>query len=95
VESLTKLNAGEVSKRLSELRGWTVEGGLLSKRFEFASFSKTFAFIAQVALLAERLQHHPNWSGVYTCVVIRLETHEAGGLTDTDFVFAKELDSFG
>ncbi len=61
----------------------------LRRSFEFADFVEAFGFMSQVALLAERNDHHPDWSNVYNRVVINLSTHVAGGITALDFKLAK------
>lgn len=83
-----KLEDHEVQARLEELTGWEVRGGKLHREFGFADFVDAFRFISGVALIAERMDHHPEWSNVYNRVVIDLTTHDAGGLTDLDFELA-------
>lgn len=70
--------------------GWTLEAGgsALIASFRFRDFVEAFGFMARVALLAERCNHHPEWSNVYDQVDIRLTTHEAGGVTQRDFDLA-------
>ncbi|MFD1697652.1 4a-hydroxytetrahydrobiopterin dehydratase [Roseibium aestuarii] len=90
-----RLNPGEVAMKLEALDGWTVhdsQGGSISRGFEFADFSQAFGFMTRVALAAEKLDHHPDWSNVYKTVKIRLSTHDAGGLTDLDFKLAGIID---
>lgn len=66
--------------------GWTLEDGgkAIRRTFTFGSFAEAFAFMARVALAAEKMDHHPEWSNVYNRVSVRLTTHDAGGLTDRD-----------
>lgn len=78
---------------LAELPGWAVEDGKLHRSFEFADFAEAFAFMAGVALRAERADHHPEWSNVYRTVVVDLVTHEAGGITGKDLALAAEMDA--
>ena len=73
---------------MAEVAGWEVRGGKLHREFRFADFVSAFAFMAAVALVAERSDHHPEWSNVYNRVVIDLSTHDAGGLTAKDFELA-------
>jgi 4a-hydroxytetrahydrobiopterin dehydratase len=84
------LDAAEVARRCAELDGWRVEegGGRIAKGFVFRDFSRAFAFMTAVALRAEKLDHHPNWSNVYSKVDVSLWTHSAGGVTDLDFRLA-------
>ena len=72
---------------------WQEIDGALHKKFEFRNFAEAFAFMTRVAFLAEKLDHHPNWSNVYNTVVIELTTHDAGNLvTEKDRNLAKEID---
>lgn len=64
----------------------------IRRRFEFEDFSAAFAFMTQVALVAERHNHHPEWTNVYDWVDITLTTHDAGGLTGNDIVLAQHID---
>lgn len=83
-----KLDASELADRLRGLPGWELRNGKLRRQFRFGDFSDAFAFMTRVALLAERLDHHPDWSNVYDRVTIELVTHDAGGITETDVEFA-------
>lgn len=67
-------------------------GGCLSRTFVFADFVQAFGFMAQVALHAEKMNHHPEWSNVYNRVDIVLTTHDAGGLTERDITLARIAD---
>ena len=86
-----KLDDSEISGRLSEIGGWSYEDGSLTREFQFDNFVAAFGFMSSVALLAEKLDHHPNWSNVYNTVEIALNTHDAGGVTDFDFVLAGQI----
>jgi 4a-hydroxytetrahydrobiopterin dehydratase len=72
---------------------WTEEGGALIRRFAFADFSEAWAFMSRVALIAEAMDHHPEWSNVWNKVDIRLTTHDAGGLTEKDREMAARIDA--
>jgi 4a-hydroxytetrahydrobiopterin dehydratase len=72
---------------------WELVDGKLEKVFSFPDFVGAFAFMTRVALLAEKQDHHPEWSNVYGKVRIRLSTHEAGGITDLDFALARRIES--
>lgn len=80
----------------AELPGWrAVEGrDALTKSFSFKSFSEAWGFMARVALAAEKLNHHPEWSNVYNRVEITLTTHDCDGLSDLDVKLAKRIDKF-
>ena len=79
---------------LASLSGWTAgEGGdSLAKTFQFEDFNAAFGFMARVALLAEKLDHHPEWSNVYGRVDVLLTTHDAGGVTELDLRLARFMD---
>lgn len=77
---------------LEALPEWRREGGAIERSLEFDDFVAAFAFMCSVALLAERANHHPEWSNVYNRVHIRLTTHDAGGLTRRDLELADEID---
>ena len=87
----TKLSESEIAAELKKLKGWTVEQGKLRRVFEFRDFSQAFGFMAQVALAAEAMGHHPDWSNVWNKVTIDLNTHSAGGLTQNDFALAGKI----
>ncbi len=91
-----KLAPDEVAGRLTELEGWALEGRdvAITKTFTFRNFSEAFAFMTRVALAAEKLDHHPEWSNVYRKVEVRLTTHDAAGLTPLDFELAARMDRF-
>jgi 4a-hydroxytetrahydrobiopterin dehydratase len=84
-----KLDDSELGERLQALPGWTVRDGRLRRELRFDDFSDAFAFMTRVALLAERLDHHPDWSNVYDRVTIELVTHDAGGITERDIELAR------
>ncbi len=90
-----KMAAQEVDSRLSTLDQWRVADGKLEKEFVFQDFVEAFGFMAQVALLAEKQNHHPEWSNVYKRVKISLSTHEAGGISERDFRLANSVDQIG
>ena len=87
------LSPDEVSRLVESLDGWELDGVSLRRQLVFASFVEAFGFMAQVALVAERLDHHPNWSNVYNRVDIAITTHDAGGLTALDFEFVRRVDA--
>ena len=72
---------------------WSVGGGKLRRSFRFADFSAAWAFMSRVALLAEKQDHHPDWSNVYNRVEVALSTHDAGGLTERDVTLARAIDA--
>jgi 4a-hydroxytetrahydrobiopterin dehydratase len=72
--------------------GWKVINGKLHRELKFADFVSAFGFMSRVALLAEKRDHHPEWSNVYNKVVIDLVTHDAGGITDKDVELAQAIE---
>lgn len=87
------LNTSEIQKRQGMLNAeWQIADGFLSRKFVFKDFLEAFAFMTKVALLAEKLNHHPNWENSFNKVNLRLTTHEMGGLTTLDFEMAQKID---
>ncbi|RRB02894.1 4a-hydroxytetrahydrobiopterin dehydratase [Larkinella rosea] len=73
---------------------WTEENNQLTRTFTFADFSEAFGFMTRVALIAEKMDHHPEWTNTYNKVTFRLSTHDAGDtVTDKDRELAKAIDS--
>ncbi len=89
---ISKLTAAEIHSRLDALTDWELKNGKLHRTFEFRDFVAAFGFMSQVALLAERANHHPEWSNVYNCVEVSLTTHEAKGISERDFALANAID---
>lgn len=87
-----KLSEVEVRARLSEIPGWELVEGKLHKTFRFASFVQAFGFMSSVALVAEAMNHHPDWTNVYNRVTIALNTHDVGGISALDFTLAKRIE---
>jgi 4a-hydroxytetrahydrobiopterin dehydratase len=87
----TKLTDMEVLARLSALPGWTFTAGKLHKAFAFGDFVEAWGFMSAVALVAESMGHHPEWSNVWNRVTVDLTTHDAGGLTALDFDLAARM----
>lgn len=92
---IAKLSLSERDAALKELDGWSLapSGDSITKSFRFADFSAAFGFMTRVALLAEKADHHPDWSNVYARVTITLSTHDAGGLSVRDFDLARQIDA--
>lgn len=90
-----KLEESEINSRLTDLPGWALKDGFLHRTFKFGTFVEAFGFMSSVALLAESMDHHPNWSNVYNQVEVNLSTHDAGGLTEFDFVLAGKISQIG
>jgi 4a-hydroxytetrahydrobiopterin dehydratase len=90
--ALTPKTEAEIQEALAVLDSWTVQDGKLHREYRFQNFVQAFGFMAQVALLAERAAHHPEWFNVYNRVVVDLTTHDAGGITAKDLDLAREMD---
>ena len=88
-----KLTDDEIAQRLAKLPGWKLEAGKLHREFKFADFVTAFGFMTRVALLAEKVDHHPEWFNVYNKVRIDLTTHDAGGISARDFELAVKIDA--
>lgn len=92
-----KLSEADRNAAVAELRGsgWVLVEGrdAIEKTFQFKNFVQAFGWMTQVAIWAEKLNHHPEWSNVYKTVEVTLSTHDAGGLTELDIRLAKKMDS--
>jgi 4a-hydroxytetrahydrobiopterin dehydratase len=86
-----KLSKQEIVAGLRNLTGWKVVKGNLQRIFEFKDFKQAFGFMKRVAVAADRMDHHPDWSNAYNKVTVNLSTHSAGGLTKNDFELAGEI----
>lgn len=93
--AITKLPDSERVKLPSTLPEWDYDGerDAIRRSFQFQDFVEAFGFMTQVALLAERADHHPEWSNVYNRVDIVLTTHDADGLSSRDVSLAKQIDA--
>ncbi len=92
----TRLSPPEVAEVLASLPGWSKPDGrdAIARRFVFRDFNEAFAFMTRTAMVAEKLDHHPEWSNVYRTVDVVLSTHDAGGLTELDVTLARAMDGF-
>ena len=92
---LAQLTEAERDQALAGLPEWQLRGDKLAivRQFKFADFSEAFAFMTRVALIAEKRDHHPEWSNVYNRVEITLTTHDAGGLSRRDVEMARAIDA--
>jgi len=88
-----KLAAARVKKELATVPAWSHVRGKLRREFKFADFVSAFGFMTQVALLAEKRDHHPDWSNGYGKVVIELMSHDVKGLSMRDFELARAIDA--
>ena len=90
--AITKLDTDEVTRRLAQLPGWTLDAGKLHREYRFADFVEAFGAMASIALVAERMNHHPEWFNVWNTVRVDLTTHDAGGITAKDFELAAAME---
>lgn len=88
-----RLNNEEIEKRLARLEHWEQAEGKLTRDYKFADFVQAFGFMTRAAMVAEKMNHHPEWSNVYNRVTVNLVTHEAKGVTELDFTLAEKLES--
>ena len=86
--SAQKLNEQQIAEAVAKLSGWSVQQGKLHRTFVCRDFVHAFGFMTSVALAAEAMNHHPEWSNVWNKVSIDLSTHSAGGITNKDFQLA-------
>ena len=92
---VARLEGNARRQALAGLEGWKEEADrdAISKDFRFADFNQAFAFMTQVALKAERMDHHPEWSNVFNRVSVLLSTHDCGGLSQRDIDLARFIDT--
>ena len=92
-----RLTGSVLEQNLAGLNGWeaNADNTAISCSFRFRDFNAAFGFMSRIALMAERLDHHPEWSNVYNRVDITLTTHDADGLTEKDMVMARFISDIG
>jgi 4a-hydroxytetrahydrobiopterin dehydratase len=95
-DGLEKLSMDAAAARLRDLPGWEIADGkdAIRKSFTFKNFSQAWAFMSRAALLAEKMDHHPEWFNVYNRVDVTLNTHDAGGVTELDLKMAEKMNGF-
>jgi 4a-hydroxytetrahydrobiopterin dehydratase len=89
-----KLDSGQRAAALGKLKGWADVPGrdAMTKKFVFKDFNEAFGFMTRAALVAEKMDHHPEWFNVYKTVEVTLSTHDAGGVTELDIKLAEAMD---
>jgi 4a-hydroxytetrahydrobiopterin dehydratase len=87
----TKLDDATIQSRMQRLSGWAINDGKLHREFSFDDFVGAFSFMTGVALVAEKINHHPDWSNAWNRVIVDLTTHDAGGITERDFLLAERI----
>jgi 4a-hydroxytetrahydrobiopterin dehydratase len=88
-----KLTDNEITAKLPKLPKWKIENGKLHREYAFTDFVQAFGFMSSVALLAEGMNHHPEWLNVYKTVKIDLTTHDCGGISERDFTLAEKMEA--
>jgi 4a-hydroxytetrahydrobiopterin dehydratase len=86
-----RLSNEEIDAKLGQLPGFKRDGDKLAAEFKFRTFVEAFGWMTSVALVAEKLDHHPDWKNVYNRVSVELTTHDSGGITENDFALAKHM----
>lgn len=89
---IAKANDRQIKSFIDQFDSWSKIDGKLHREYVFANFVQAFGFMTEVALFAERMDHHPEWFNVYKTVIVDLTTHEAGGITERDFRLAKKME---
>jgi 4a-hydroxytetrahydrobiopterin dehydratase len=91
------LTANARKAALAKLAGWSEVAGrnAIAKKYEFKDFNEAFGFMTRAALVAEKMDHHPEWFNVYKTVEVTLSTHDAGGVTELDVKLAEAMDKIG
>ena len=87
-----KLSEIEISSNLKSLSGWSIQNNKLHKEFKFKNFVEAFGFMSRAALIAEGMNHHPEWFNVWNKVIIDLTTHDVGGISNLDFEFVEKVE---
>ena len=87
-----RLSTEEIRSALDSRPGWELRENRIAKTFRFAAFPEAFGWMSAVAIVAEKMNHHPEWRNVYATIEVELTTHDAGGLTRNDFELAQAMD---
>jgi 4a-hydroxytetrahydrobiopterin dehydratase len=90
---MQKLSPTEIAEHMKALPAWELGENRIRRTFRFKDFVETFGWMSRVALVAERMNHHPEWRNVWAIVEVELSTHDAGGLTKLDMKLAAEMDA--
>lgn len=88
-----RLEPLEIEERLAQLQGWEFVDNFIIKSFTFKDFKEAFSAMTRIAFECEKMNHHPNWENVYNTLVIKLNTHDAGGVTEKDFKLAQIIET--
>lgn len=88
---MEKLSERTIEERLDKMEGWEYVDGAIEASFTFKDFKEAFATMCKIAFESEAQKHHPDWTNVYNKLKIRLNTHDAGGITEKDFTLAHSI----
>jgi 4a-hydroxytetrahydrobiopterin dehydratase len=91
-----KTDMANITQEIAALDGWSLDekSVSISKSFKFKNFNEAWGFMSRIALLAEKMDHHPEWFNVYNRVEIKLTTHDAGGISEKDLKMAKKIENY-
>ena len=87
------LQNGELKELFVKIPEWKIKSNLIEREFNFANFIEAFSFMTKIALICEKHNHHPNWENVYSKVIIKLTSHDLGGISNLDQTIATEINS--
>jgi len=90
---MEKLSTDKIEESLKTLAGWTFTNGMIEKAFTFKDFKHAFSTMTRIAFECEQQNHHPNWENVYNTLNIKLNTHDAGGVTQKDIKLAQTIEN--
>jgi 4a-hydroxytetrahydrobiopterin dehydratase len=88
-----KLTEQETTERLDEMPGWVLVDGKMQRMFKFRSFAEAMGWMTTLAIIADKIDHHPEWSNVYNRVTVSLITHDLGAISTLDIVLAQEMEA--
>ncbi len=83
----------ELKELIAKIPGWKINCERIEREFHFSNFIEAFSFMTKIALISEKYNHHPNWENVYSKVLIKLSTHDLGGITNLDQTLASEINN--
>ena len=87
------LKNGELKELIARIPGWEINSNYIKREFDFNNFIEAFSFMTKIALICEKYNHHPNWENVYSKVIIKLSTHDLGGISNLDETLASEINT--
>ena len=85
------LQKEELKELIVKIPNWEIIDNYIEREFNFTNFIEAFSFMTKIALICEKYNHHPNWENVYSKVIIKLSTHDLGGITNLDQIIATEI----